>query len=99
MSRFASSELQEIDLGDGESVKIPVALSYEQVAKLTECPTEGGMSRAMLVECIKEWTIKDDAGNIPELTEANIVRLDIRTVQVITSEITKLLSNDQDKKK
>ena len=77
MSKFASTKLQEIDLGDGEWVKIPMALSYAQVMALTSHTSELEMSKAMLLECIKEWNIKDEDGNIPELNETNIMSLQI----------------------
>jgi len=53
----------------------------------------------MLIECIKEWNIKDEDGNIPELNADNIMKLDIITIQEISKEILPLLTNDQDKKK
>lgn len=99
MSRFASKKLREIDLGDGEWVKIPTALSYDQVIRLTSNTTEAETSKAMLIECIKEWNIKDEDGKDREVTQENIMDLDIHTIQILSAEIVKLLSNDQDKKK
>lgn len=99
MSRFASTKLRQIDLGNDEWIKIPTGLSYAQVLKLTSQSNEAEVSKAMLVECIKEWNIKDENGNIPEVTEENIMKLDIITIQEISKEILPLLTNDQDKKK
>lgn len=99
MSRFASKKLQTIDLGDGEWVKIPTALSYAEVLELTSAKTEMEMSKTMLVRCIREWNIKDEDGKFPELNEENILNLDVQTITLISQEITKLMTNNQDKKK
>jgi len=98
MSRFASKKLKEIDFGDEEVVRIPTALSYAQVIKFTQAKDED-VSKIMLVECIKEWTLKDENGNIPEVNEENILKLDVSTITEISKEISKLMTNDQDKKK
>lgn len=99
MSRFASTKLREIDLGDGEWVKIPTALSYEIVMKFSSIEDSTELSKEMLSTCIKEWNMKDEDGVIPELNMENIMKLDIQTVSLISSEIAKLMRNDQDKKK
>lgn len=100
MSRFASKKLQEIDLWEWEFVKIPVALSYEQVMRFTRGWDEVETSKEMLKECIKEWNLKDEDGNIPEINEKTILSLDIQTITTLSQEITKLLMNsNQDKKK
>lgn len=99
MSRFVSTRLQTIDLGNDEWVKIPTALSYADVLEFTSVKDELQLSKVMLVKCIKEWNIKNEDGNIPELNETNILTLDLPTIQLISSELTKLLANDQDKKK
>jgi hypothetical protein len=99
MSRFASTKLREIDLWEGEWVKIPTALSYAQVIKLTSSTNEAEMSKNMLVECIKEWNLKDEDGVIPQVNEQNIMRLDMLTIEKISSQIIPLITNDQDKKK
>lgn len=99
MSKFASTKLREIDLWDSEWVKIPTALSYAVVIKMTSIPSEMEMSKIMLTECIKEWNIKDEDGLIPELNEENILKLDVPTITLISGEITKLITNDQNKKK
>ncbi len=57
------------------------------------------LSKTLLVECIKEWTIKDEDGNIPEINEENIMRLDFPTISIISEAIAALTKNDQDKKK
>ena len=99
MSRFASKELQTIDLGDGEWVKIPTTLSYKQVISLTSTSDTGEISKRMLTECIKEWNLKDQEWNIPEVNEENILQLDVPTITILSNAISRLVSNDQDKKK
>jgi len=100
MSRFASKELRTIDLGDGEWVKIPTALSYGTVLAINSGKSsESDVARAMLVACIKEWNLKDEKGVQLDLTEENILDLDIQTITLITGEITPLFTNNQDKKK
>lgn len=66
---------------------------------MTSIPSEMEMSKIMLTECIKEWNIKDEDGLIPELNEENILKLDVPTITLISGEITKLITNDQNKKK
>ena len=61
MSRFASKELRTIDLGDGEWIKVPVALSYNTVLSInSDKSNESDIAKAMLVACIKEWNLKDE---------------------------------------
>ena len=43
--------------------------------------------------------MKNEDGIIPELNEANILTLDLPTIQLISTALTKLMVNDQDKKK
>lgn len=100
MSHFASTKLKEIDMGnDGEVVRIPSALSYAQVLELTAITDQSELSKMMLVKCIREWTIKDEDGNIPEVNEENILKLDVNAITIISNEIAKLMQNNQDKKK
>jgi len=99
MSRFASTKLRDIDLGDGDIIRIPVSLSYKQVLALTSHSTEAEISKAMLIECIREWNLKDDDGNDVPVTEENIMNLKIDVIQIVTNELLPLLDNKQDKKK
>lgn len=58
MSRFVTQETQTIDLGEGDWVKIPKALSYEQVLKYSSAGDDYERSKSMLLGCIKEWNLK-----------------------------------------
>jgi hypothetical protein len=56
----------------------------------------------MLVICIREWNLKDEEGNVPEVNEENIMQLDIATITLITTEIAKVISpesKEENKKK
>jgi len=99
MSRFASKELRTIDLGDGEWVKIPAALSYATVIAINGQKDETEVAKSLLTQCIKEWNIKNDEEIVPELNEENILALDIETITIISTELTKMITNNQDKKK
>lgn len=100
MSRFASKELRTVDLGDGEWIKIPTALSYSTVLAINSgSKDEASIAKSMLVACIKDWNLKDENGIQLDVTEENILSLDIRTITQITEEITPLFANNQDKKK
>lgn len=102
MSRFASDRLQTIDLGDGEWVKIPVAIPFREVMEHRAAfsgLTDIAGSFAMMLMCLKEWNIKDENGEIPPITEENIMKLDIITINILTEYTTKLFVPDQDKKK
>lgn len=92
-------EILELVNTHREWVKIPVSLSYEQVTRMTAGKTEEEASKDMLLFCIKEWNMKDEDGNVPEVTPENINRLDIRVVKMISDEILPLVQNNQDKKK
>lgn len=98
MSRFASKELQTIDLGEGEWVKIPVALSYAAVVSINNGNAEE-IAKKMLFHCIKEWNIKNEKGEVPPITEETILDLDIPTITLLSEAIGKIVTNDQDKKK
>ena len=97
MSKFVGKELKSIDLWDSEWVKIPVALSFEEVTNLTKETDHIELSKKMLVRFITEWNIKDEDNVIPEINEKNIMRLDIKTINIITDEITKIMSPETTK--
>jgi len=101
MSRFVGKELKTIDLWEGEWIKIPTALSFNDVSKITSETDTTEMSKKMLVVCIKEWNLKDTEGNIPEVNEENILTLDVSTITILTEEITKIINPEtkEDNKK
>lgn len=87
MSKFASDTLAVIDCGDDEWVKIPDVLSVADMEKFTEIsntdqPTVAFSVKAM-VYFIREWNFKDKDGKVPEITEANLKRLDMKVFSLI----------------
>ena len=102
MSRFVGKELKTIDLWNSEWIKIPEALSFEKVSKITWVTDPVEMSKQMLITCIKEWNLKDSKGNVPEVNEENIMSLDVQTITIVTQEITKIINpetKEENKKK
>lgn len=102
MSRFVKNELRTIDLWEGEWIKIPTALSFEKVSTITWVTDPLEMSKKMLTTCVTEWNLKDHNGEVPEINEENILRLDIETITILTQEITKMITpeaKEESKKK
>ncbi len=103
MSRFVGKELKTIDLWEWEWIKIPIALSFDEVSKITGETDHVEMSKKMLIICIKEWNLKDSEWIIPKVNEENILTLDVQTITIITQEITKIvnpkISKEENKKK
>lgn len=99
MSRFVTQETQTLDVGDGEWMKVPKALSYAEVMKYSSCGNTYEISKAMMVGCIKEWNLKLKEGSdeIAPLTEENILNLDIKTSKIISDALTLLMEFDDEK--
>lgn len=80
-------DTEEIDLGDGDAVTVPVALSVKQLAEVTTGTGGGGIEilMAMLRHLIKSWRGPSFVRNgepVP-CTPENIDRLDAATAQLI----------------
>ena len=84
MSRFASKKLNTIDLWEWEWVKIRSEISTEDILNYFKAKTEIEQTKIMFTQSLKEWNIKDEDGNIPELNEENIFQLDPITIVEIT---------------
>ena len=52
---------------------------------------------AMLLLLLKGWNFKDKEGNVPDITEANIKRLDMITINQMMTAITPSLEMDGEK--
>lgn len=87
MSRFISKKLITIDLWEWEWVKIPKDLSYEEVTNITKDKDEITMWKSMLINCIKEWNLKDEEGEVPKINEKSIMSLNIKTITELTTAI------------
>jgi hypothetical protein len=94
MSKFIDEkQLKQIDLGDGEWVKIPEKISYGTIADFGGVDgTDIEKTTKFLITFIKEWNLKDGDGNVPEVTEDNVKRLDVGTIRTIMEGIMPLIT-------
>lgn len=101
MTRFVDqTKLKQIDLGDGDWVKVPERIAYKVTEQFAESKLEGTKRVAfMLRTLIKEWNLKDGEGNIPDITEENIYKLDIPTINLLAEQMLGLLGLDVEEKK
>ena len=93
-SRFVDeNDLIQIDLGDDDWVKIPRRLPYGVVEKMTGGTgmSDGARATAFLKAIIKEWNLTDSEGKGVAVSEDNIRKLDIATVNMIGQAIAPLL--------
>jgi hypothetical protein len=99
MSDFVSKKLKEIDLGNGKFVKIPEEVSYGEIIDYTKMNEKGGdASINGLIMFLKEWNLKDDSGNVVEISEENIRRLNVDFVNKISKSLTDVFSSFSKKK-
>lgn len=99
MSKFVSDELQKVDLGDGEWIKIPKEIAFEDLQTFSKGGTDNfEQTLTMLEMFIKEWNFKDDKKQPVELNKENIKRLKVQELTEIQQHIMKIMPN-MDKKK
>lgn len=94
-NRFVeSNELKQIDLGDGDFVKVPAALSFEFLSgfDLDDTMKGGAKALAFMKGIIKEWNLKLADGSVAEITEENIKKLEFSTIRTIMEAVTPMLS-------
>lgn len=93
MSKFITNELETVDCGDGEWVKIPKGISVEDGEKITEAMHEGGVGKPIKIflTLVREWNFKDADGNIPPITEENVRKLNMETLRVILNALNKTI--------
>jgi hypothetical protein len=103
MSKFVSNRLRKIDLGDGEWVKLPEEISFEDcqgfkvgIAGIQAVGFEETLD--LITHFIKEWNFKDDEGQDVPLAKENVRRLKIEVISLIQDEIIKLIPNNDKKK-
>lgn len=100
MSRFVSNRLKRIDLGEDEWIELPEEISFQEYTEIKSVTDEVAMSKKMFTTMIRAWNLKDEDWKELPVTEANIMRLNIDTVTIITEELTKLVqTSNHDKKK
>jgi len=92
-NRFINpNSLKQIDLGDGDWVKIPSNISYEMATKIGD-PKKTDIERASfaLINLIKEWNLKDENEKDVPVSKENIIILDLDTATKIMSGIGSLI--------
>jgi len=99
MPLIDNSKLEKIDLGNGEWVKIPSMYSYADMTKMVgeTDTTDVQKGKNVLVNSIKEWNLKGSDGEVAEVTEANIMMLDVESVNKINIAITSKMNLDKKK--
>lgn len=94
-NRFVDeNDLKQIDLGEDDWVKVPARISYGLVAKMGDLEAENDMEKItkFIVPILKEWNLKDSTGEVVEITEENILRLEISTVKQIIEQVVPMIT-------
>jgi|TARA_Y100000310_G_C20510122_1_gene728413 hypothetical protein len=92
-NRFVEeNDLKQIDLGDGDWVKIPEAISYGIIESLGTLDTKDPKQlTAFLSTLLKEWNLKDASDAVVPITEEAIKKLEFKTISQIMEEVNKQL--------
>ena len=92
-NRFVKpGDLLQIDLGDGDWVKVPSRFSYGFVQNFSDIET-GDVKKiaGFLLQMLKEWNLKD-GDEIAEIDQEHLESLDVDTFKTIMEAVTKLLT-------
>lgn len=96
MYRFVDdNELQTVDMGDGDWIKIPTRLSYGFVSQFGDMKTgENDMGKIMgfLVKLVKEWNFQLSDGTVAPITQETLSKLEIGTINKMVESITPLMT-------
>ena len=90
-------ELEEVDLGDEDYVTIAKTLTIKDMAAVGVRENQIDMSLALLRQCIKSWrgpSFERD-GEVAEITEDTIGRLDMGTANILAAKITSSIVGDR----
>lgn len=101
MSKFASSKLQKVDLGDNEWVEIPSEISFGQMQAFLDVKQNEdavGNTIDLLASFIKSWNLTDEEGQLMPVIKENISLLKFDVINTISEAIGHLVP-DYDKKK
>ena len=100
MSKFVSEKLNQVLLGDGEWVKIPIEISFQDCENFVTQDDSAVFEQTLdlLMHFVKEWNFKDDEKNDVPLTRDNMKRLKINIISKIQEEIFKLMPDTGKKK-
>lgn len=93
MNRFVKvGELKQIDLGEGDWVKIPAKFSFEFLTQFGDIKNNSEKSLKLVQNAIVEWNLKDENGNDMPPTPDNIKSLDVQTATAILEVILPMIS-------
>lgn len=87
--------MQQIDMGDGDWIRIPARLSYGFVSQFGDMKGAGeGAEKVIgfLAKLVREWNFALKDGTPAPVTEDNIRRLDIATINAMVAAITPLMT-------
>ncbi len=95
MSKFVSdSDYSEIDIGDGDWVRVPKRLSFGFVEKYGGVGgTDMEKTAQFVSQVIKSWNLKEEDGTDAPVTIENVRRLDMETCKLIVEKATEMLFN------
>ena len=100
MSKFVSTKLKQIDLGDGDWVKIPTEISFADCEGFVAQTGSFDQTLELLLQFMKEWNLKDEDGKDVELSKENVKKLTVTVISIIQKAIADLMPKELlDKKK
>ena len=99
MPLIDSTKLEKIDLENNEWVKVPAMYSYADMTSMIDGSgtTDMEKGKKILFGSIKEWNLTGADGEIAEVTEENIMLMDMASVTKIHRIITEKINLDKKK--
>lgn len=90
-SRFVNPDaLEQVDLGEGDWVKIPERLTYADAQSFAVTDKDDKEKVAgFLHKMIRDWNLVDEKGEVAEITEEMVSRLDIKDAMKIVTAVSK----------
>lgn len=83
------NSVQQLDLGDGDWVKIPSMLSFGFITEFSDAEgRDADKIAGMIVQIIKEWSAKGADGNMLPITKENVLKMDAQSTMKIMQAIT-----------
>jgi hypothetical protein len=93
MAYLLSDELLQLDIGNGDWVKIKKEITYWDYINVIAGKNFEDVVKRMIVDMVKEWSLKDGKGNPIPCIQENILRLDPDSSDVLFLEMSKILDN------
>lgn len=95
-NRFVDeNDLRQIDLGDGDWVKISREFSYGLMEEVSSIKNESEKNVALMAKIIREWNLTDKDGKAVGITSESIRRLNIETIGKIAEVVKDLVGNEK----